>query len=81
MTTTPDDLQRSLGRVEGTQRAMRDDLTKIEKTLETINQRLASIEARESERKGAWVVLVTVASLLSGVFGAVFSWWLKGGGQ
>ena len=81
MTTTPDDLQRSLGRVEGTQRAMRDDLTKIEKTLETINQRLASIEARESERTGAGVVLVTVASLLSGVIGAVFSWWLKGGGQ
>ncbi len=90
MTATHDDLQRSLGRVEGKQDAMRDRVGQLEETVEEgfdkvttsldkNNARLAAIETRESERKGAWAVLIGIASLFSGVFGAVFSWWLKGG--
>lgn len=90
MMATHDDLQRSLGRVEGEQDAMRDRMDQLEgvvekgfarvgASLEAINARLAGIDANESERRGASRVYVGAASMISGFIGAVATWWLKSG--
>lgn len=78
-TANHDDLQRSLGRVEGNQSAMEarmdrfeklmsDGFKTVEDALTDIDKRLASIESKESERKGAfsfgqWIVGVIGAGL------------------
>lgn len=78
MTTSQDDLQRGLGRVEGNQGAMEarmdrfeklvsDGFEKVEGSLDKISSRLGQIEDRESERKGAWRVMAFVASLVSSI--------------
>jgi len=65
--TSHEDLHRDIGRMEGRLDAMEDRLGQMAATLERIDGRLAKIEARESERRGAWVVLVALGSLLSGL--------------
>lgn len=76
------DLQRSLGRVEGNQSAMEarmdrfeklvtDGFEKVEDTLTAIEKRLAAIETKETERKGAWKVIVAVAGVVSAVVAAL----------
>ena len=56
--TTHDDLHRDLGRMEGAFGAMEDRLDKLEKMMsdgfQKLDERLARIESRESERKGAF---------------------------
>lgn len=80
-----DDLQRSLGRVEGAQKAMEDRLTKLEDAvaegfadvkqgLEAISRRLEAIEATETERKGAWKVIVAVAGVVASGVAALFKY-------
>lgn len=82
MTPSHDDLQRSLGRVEGNQSAMEarmdrfeklvtDGFEKVEDTLTAIEKRLAAIETKETERKGAWKVIVAVAGVVSAVVAAL----------
>lgn len=82
MTANHDDLQRSLGRVEGNQSAMEarmdrfeklvtDGFEKVEDTLTAIEKRLAAIETKETERKGAWKVIVAVAGVVSAVVAAL----------
>lgn len=81
---TPDhaEMQRSLGRVEGNQSAMEarmdrfeklvtDGFEKVEDTLTAIEKRLAAIETKETERKGAWKVIVAVAGVVSAVVAAL----------
>lgn len=82
-----DDLSRSLGRVEGNQdgfrermdrfeRLVEDGFEKVEGTLDKIDKRLATIELRESERKGAWRVIVFVSGVVSaGVTGLIKFLW------
>lgn len=76
MPTSHEDLQRSLGRVEGNQsqlearmdrfeKLVSDGFDKLEGTLSAIDKRLAAIENKETERKGAWKVMVGVASGVS----------------
>jgi hypothetical protein len=82
MSATHDDLQRSLGRVEGSQsqlearmdrfeKLVSDGFDKLEGSLSAIDQRLAAIEKKETERKGAWKVIVMVAGGVSAVVAAV----------
>lgn len=82
------DLQRSLGRVEGNQSAMearmdrfeslvKDGFEKVEDALGTIDKRLAQIEQRESERKGAWKTLVAIAAGVSGLVGYLVNYLTK----
>ena len=70
-----DDLQRSLGRIEGKQSAMEERVgrferlvsegfEKVEGALERIDKRLGEIEARESERKGTWRILATLGGMI-----------------
>lgn len=84
MTISHEDLQRSLGRVEGNQDGFRERMDRFERTLdegfekvgkalEKIDQRLTHIEGRESERKGAWRVIVTVAGIVSAAVAAGIS--------
>lgn len=84
--TIHEDLERGLGRVEGKQDAMKDRMEGLEDTvsegfdkmsasLNAINNRLAAIEARENEQKGAWKVLIVISSLVSAIFtGAAVAW-------
>lgn len=87
--TTHDDLERSLGRVEGNQQATRERMDRFEKlvsngfsdvgeALDEIKARLSQIEARENERKGAWAVLVGIASVISSILTGGMIAWLKG---
>lgn len=76
MSVSHDDLQRSLGRMEGSQSAMEarmdrfetlvsEGFEKVEGSLAAIEKRLAAMEAKETERKGAWKVIVAVAGGVS----------------
>lgn len=78
MTTSNDDLNRSIGKLEGLQSAMEKRLDHLEKTvtdgfghisagLEKIDKRLAAIEAKEQERKGAWKIIAFVATTISAI--------------
>lgn len=64
---THSDLHRDIGRMEGRLDAMEHRLAQMVATLERIDSRLATIETRENERRGAWVALVALGSLLSGL--------------
>lgn len=63
----PTDIHRDLGRMEGRLDAVEDRLAQMAATLDRIDARLAKIEVRENERRGAWVVLVALGSVLSGL--------------
>lgn len=82
MTVSHEALNRSLGRVEGAQTAMEKRLDHLEKTvadgfekvgegLEKIDRRLAAIEAKEAERKGAWKIIALVAGGVSALVASV----------
>ncbi len=79
-----DDLQRSLGRVEGNQSAMESRMDRLEKMmnegfervmtkLDDIDVRTKEIENTEHQRKGAWKVIVPTVTILSS-----FVTWLIG---
>lgn len=85
MTVSHDDLQRSLGRVEGNQSQMEarmdrfeklvsEGFDKLEGSLTAIDKRLAAIERKETERKGAWKVIVAVAGGVSAVVAALIKY-------
>ena len=74
--TTNTDINRAVGNLEGSYRAMEKRMTHLEKTvtegfdkvgegLDKIDKRLASIEEREAERKGAWKTITAVAALIA----------------
>lgn len=73
-----DDLHRDIGRMEGRLDAMDDRLSKMETVLDRIDGRLAKIEGRENERKGAWGILVAIATVASGFVAWVVSTFLEG---
>jgi hypothetical protein len=90
MTLSHDDLNRSIGRMEGSQVAMEKRLDHLEKAMqegfekvgggiERIDQRLAKIEQTENERKGAWKVVAAVAASVSGVIAWVVNYLFGGG--
>lgn len=75
---THTELQRDVGRVEGTLAAVEKRMDKLETTvtegfekveqgLGKIDRRLAAIEAREAERKGAWKVVSAIAAAVAAV--------------
>lgn len=70
---THTDLHRDIGRMEGRLDGVDDRLSKIEAIAERIDGRLANLEARESERKGAWWTLVVIASIVGTLTGTVLS--------
>lgn len=74
MTTTHLDLQRDIGRMEGRLGALENRLEKMEAVLERIDQRLATMETKETERRGAWKVIVSVAGLVSAAVAALIKY-------
>ncbi len=62
--TTPIDLQRDFGRMEGSMAAMQRDMTEIKDVLKAIDERLAKIENSNAERKGAWWTLAGMATVI-----------------
>lgn len=76
MTPTPD-IHRDLGRLEGRFDAVEDRLAQIVASLEQIDARLTKIEIRENERRGAWVILVALGSILSGLGAWLFEHFWK----
>lgn len=88
MATSHEDLQRSLGRVEGSQsqlearmdrfeKLVTDGFDKLEGSLSAIDTRLAAMERKETERKGAWKVIVGVAGGVSAVVAALVKYLLS----
>lgn len=66
MTTSHEDLNRSLGRMEGSLAAVESRLDRIDDVLERIEGRLAGLEQRESAVKGAWKTLTGIGALVGG---------------
>ena len=67
------DLYTGLGELRGTMNSMGERLTKIEKVLERIDDRLTQMEAKENQRKGAIAMLVAFGGIIGGLvvkFGA-----------
>jgi CHASE3 domain sensor protein len=82
---THSDLQRDVGRIEGAFAAMEKRMDTLEKTvtegfekvsdgLDKIDRRLATIEAKEAERKGAWKVIALVAGGVSALVASVIKY-------
>jgi len=76
--STNNDLQRSLGRLEGSQehmglrmdkleQAVEDGFEKLISKLDGIDTRIKAIETTEAQRSGAWKVIVPVVTVLSSV--------------
>ncbi len=72
------DLQRDVGRLEGRfaamekrldhlEKAVNDGFDKVASGIEKIDRRLAAIEAKEAERKGAWKVVSAIAAAVAAV--------------
>lgn len=66
---THDDLHRDFGRMEAGLESLKDIVREgfqdNRDRLDKVEERLAALEARETERKGAWKVIVTVAGAVS----------------
>lgn len=79
--TTHDDLHRDLGRMEGAFGAMEDRLDKLEKMVsdgfQKLDERLARIEERESERKGAFQLGNWLIGAACGFAAFIASYFLK----
>jgi len=67
------ELHRDLGRMEGRLDGMDDRLSKIETIVERIDDRLANLEARDNERKGAWWVLIAIATAVGSAAGDILT--------
>lgn len=76
MATSHEDLQRSLGRLEGNQSQMETRMDRLEKLVSDgfkevgvgiaeLRRELGDLKSKENERKGAWKVIVTVAGAVS----------------
>jgi len=76
------DLQRDVGRLEGRfaamekrldhlEKAVNDGFDKVASGIDKIDKRLAAIEAKEAERKGAWKVIALVAGGVSAIVASV----------
>jgi hypothetical protein len=53
---------------------MENRLEKMEVVLERIDNRLAKIEQQETERRGAWKVIVSVSGLVSALVAAAYKY-------
>ncbi len=69
--TSHDDLHRDFGRMEAGLESLKEIVREGFKgngdRLDKVEQRLAALEARDTERKGAWKVIVTIAGVVSAV--------------
>lgn len=72
--TNHDDLHRDIGRMEGRLDAMESRLEKMEAMLERIDGRLAKIEQQETERRGAWKVIVAISGIVSALVAAAYKY-------
>lgn len=76
---THNDLQRDFGRMEGSIASVNQRLDRIEAVLERMDDRLEKIEARESERRGAWKTIAFVAGSVGAVASLLFQKLFGGG--
>lgn len=65
-----DDLHRDFGRMEAgldsLKEIVREGFKDNRERLDLVEQRLAALETRETERKGAWKVIVGITAIISG---------------
>lgn len=82
MTPTHDDLQRSLGRVEGNQSQMEARMDRFEKLvsegfkelgdgIHELRKEIGDLKAKESERKGAWRIIALISGVVSAVVASI----------
>ena len=82
MTTTHDDLERSLGRVEGHQSQMEARMDRFEKLvsegfkelgdgIHELRKEIGDLKSKDSERKGAWKVLALISGVVSAVVASI----------
>lgn len=60
--------------MEGRLDAMESRLEKMEAMLERIDGRLAKIEQQETERRGAWKVIVAISGVVSAIVAAAYKY-------
>lgn len=85
-----DDLQRSLGRVEGLQAAMetrmngleklvKDGFEKLEASIQSVHDDVAMLKTQESERKGTWKAIAAFAAAIGTAIGLIVEWFAHRG--
>lgn len=77
MTMTHDDLNRSLGRVEGEMKAVKETLADIQKALAELRAELAELKASENQRKGAERFAMWAAGAIGGFVAYVTTLFFK----
>lgn len=81
MSASHDDLQRSLGRVEGNQSQLEARMDRFEKlvsdgfkeigeAIAEVRKEVSNLKDKETERRGAWKVIVAVSAFVSGLVAA-----------
>ncbi len=82
MTPTHDDLERSLGRVEGHQSEMESRMDRFEKlvsegfkelgdAIHELRKEIGDLKANESERKGVWRIIALISGVVSAVVASI----------
>lgn len=78
MAASHDDLHRDIGRMEAGLEALKDIVREgfkgTDSRLDKVEKRLAALESKETERKGAWKVIVVVASGVSAAVAALIKY-------
>lgn len=82
MTPTHDDLERSLGRVEGHQSQMESRMDHFDKLvsegfkelgdgIHELRKEIGDLKAKESERKGVWRIIALISGVVSAVVASI----------
>ncbi len=82
MTPTHDDLERSLGRVEGSQSQMESRMDRFEKlvsegfkelgdVIHELRKDIGDLKAKECERKGMWRIIALISGVVSAVVASI----------
>lgn len=84
------DLQRSLGRLEESDRHMekrmdrleelvRQGFEKMEASIQSVHEDIAELKSRDHERRGAWKIIAGVSSVVSVIVGLLVEWFANRG--
>lgn len=78
--TNNTDLSRDIGLIQGEMKHVQDSLDRMERTLNSIDNRLRELEAKENQRKGAVALLMVMAGAAGGIAVKLFSYFFAAKG-
>lgn len=78
--TNNTDLSRDIGLIQGEMKHVQDSLDRMERTLNSIDNRLRELEAKENQRKGAVALLMVMAGAAGGIAVKLFGYFFAAKG-